>query len=188
MTPRYFIEFTSADDAIAGAKELARLGYTRLEAFTPYVIPELDRAIGLRRPTIPRFVFLAGATGMAVAYAILSWTASVDSPLMVGGRPMNSLPAHIPIMFETTVLFAGVTSFVLALVLSKLPALYHPVFEVDGFERTTIDRYWIGIDESDAAFVPDVGEALEAQGAIGVRRAPSLASSSSSSSSSGHAT
>ncbi len=37
-----------------------------------------------------------------------------------------------------------------------LPRLYHPIFEVDGFERASVDRFWLGVDASDPRFDDEV--------------------------------
>ena len=50
------------------------------------------------------------------------------------------------------VLFAGITAFVCVFAFSRLPRLHHPVFEIDGFESASIDRFWLGIDASDPKF------------------------------------
>jgi hypothetical protein len=38
------------------------------------------------------------------------WTSVVDWPINVGGKPLFSLPAFIPIIFELTILFAALSS------------------------------------------------------------------------------
>ncbi|MFV1958716.1 MAG: DUF3341 domain-containing protein, partial [Planctomycetota bacterium] len=35
------------------------------------------------------------------------WTSATDWPLNIGGKPLDSLPAFIPITFEMAVLFGG---------------------------------------------------------------------------------
>ena len=87
-----------------------------------------------------------------------------------GGRPYNSIPAYIPIAFESGVLAASLAGFVAILALSGLPRLYHPMFEVEGFERASINRFWIGVDASDPRFDDGVDEVLEAAGALRCHR------------------
>src|SRR6185312_17470532 len=72
-----------------------------------------------------------------------------DYPLNVGGRPFNSLPADIPIMFETTVLFAGTASFFAVLLASGMPRLHHPIHEVPGSESITLERFWLAVEDDD---------------------------------------
>ncbi len=68
-----------------------------------------------------------------------------------GGRARGL--AFIPITFEMMVLSAALTGFVVLLVLARLPELWHPVFDVPGFERASIDRFWVGIDARDPALI-----------------------------------
>jgi hypothetical protein len=154
MAEAVVIELDSAEAAVATAERLRALGYGGLEAYSPFPIPELEKILVIPRTKLPWLSLLAGGSGAALAYAILSWTNAFDYRIDVGGRPYNSLPTHIPIMFETTVLLASLTAFGAALVLSGLPRLHHRLFEIEGFERTTIDRFWI--------IVGDVGATGEA--------------------------
>ena len=140
-------EFASPDEILAAATELREMGFMQLEAYTPYPIPELDEKLDIPRTRIPRAVLAASVLGCALAFAIIWFTNASDYPLDVGGRPLDSIPADIPIMFETTVLFGSLTAFLLALVASGLPRLHHPVFEVEGFESASLDRFWLGIDQ-----------------------------------------
>ncbi|HEX7665091.1 MAG TPA: DUF3341 domain-containing protein [Polyangiaceae bacterium] len=149
MSATFFWELSSVDEAIAAAKTLRALGYRSLEAFTPYDVPELDELLGLRTSRVARVAGFAAVTGMTLAYGVL-WYANVhDYPLDVGGRPLNSLPAHVPIMFETTVLFAALSIFLFVLLRSGLPRLHRPLFELDAFRRASDDAVWLGIDPSE---------------------------------------
>jgi len=143
MADAVIVELESAAAAIAVAERLRAMGYDVLDAYTPFPIPELEEALGVRRTRLPWLVLAAGASGAALAIALMWWMNAYDYPLDVGGRPYHSLPTEIPIAFEITVLFAAFTAFGSALVLSGLPRLHHRVFEWPGFERTTIDRLWI---------------------------------------------
>jgi hypothetical protein len=161
-------EFSSADQLLSAADALRALGYTRLAAFTPYALPELEEKLGIRRTRIPRAVLVAAAVGCAFAFGIVWATNAYDYALDVGGRPLNSLPADIPVMFETTVLFGALTAFVLVFVRSGMPRLHVPILEVEGIESASIDRFWIGVEE-----LTSVEEALRARmmalGALAVR-------------------
>ncbi len=140
-------EFSSPETILAAASALRELGFDRLEAYTPYPVPELEEKLGVRRTRIPRAVLVAAASGCALAFLIMWFTNAIDYPLDVGGRPLDSLPADIPIMFETTVLLGSLTAFVSVFLLSGMPRLHHPVFEVEGLESASIDHFWLGIDD-----------------------------------------
>jgi Protein of unknown function (DUF3341) len=141
-----FWRFPSADDAVVAARKLRELGFCGLEAYTPYEVRELEPFLGIRRTRIARVALSGGAVGALFAYGILWYCNAYDFPINVGGRPMNSLPADVPIVFETTVLFSALSIFFTTLVRSGLPRLHRPVFELAGFERASIDEYWVGVD------------------------------------------
>ena len=153
-------EFATAEGILAAAARLSELGYRRMEAWTPYPIAALDPHLGIPRSPIPRLVLAAGATGAVFAFGVQTWMNAYDYPLNVGGRPLHSGPAFIPITFETTVLFAVLTAVVSVFAFAGLPRLHHPLFDVEGFERSTIDRFWLGIDTSDPLYDPTRVEAL----------------------------
>jgi hypothetical protein len=161
-------EFSSPEELLSAADALRELGCKRLAAFTPYAIPELEGKLGVRRTRIPWAVLVAAAFGCALAFGIIWVTNAYDYALDVGGRPLNSLPADIPIMFETTVLFGSFTAFALVFVRSGMPRLHHPLTEVEGIESVSIDRFWIGVEET-----PPVDDAVRtrmlALGAVAVR-------------------
>jgi hypothetical protein len=167
-------EFKSPDDAVAAAVTLRALGYTRLDAFMPYPVPALEEALEVKRSRIPFVAFAAGATGCLLAYLIIWSTNAYDYPLIVGARPLDSLPADIPLMFESTVLIAGIAAFALVFLRSGLPRLHHPVMEIDGFERVSLDRFWLVVDAP--AVDPDIRDRLLALGAVTVRGTESAAS------------
>lgn len=134
------------------ARGLRRLGYERLDAFTPCDVPGLRGALGLRRSPFGWLVFGVGVTGALVGYLIQWWTNARDYPLDVGGRPAHAIPAFIPITFDTAVLFAGAVAFFGFFIAARLPRVTHPVFDVEGFERASIDRYFVGVDYLDPLF------------------------------------
>jgi hypothetical protein len=149
MKPTIFCELDSADAAIVAARVLRDAGFDRMEAYTPCAVPELEQIIA--RPNgihIPRAAFFAGILGASAAFGIIWYCNAYAYPLNVGGRPLDSLPADIPIMFETAVLFAALTTFVLVVLQCGLPRLAHPLFTIEGFDRVSDDRYWIGIEPS----------------------------------------
>jgi hypothetical protein len=145
-------EFSTPEAMVAAARELVAAGLERMEAYTPYPVPAVESVLCLGRSPVARQAFIAGLTGAVFAYALQYYLMAVDYPVLVGGMPPHSGPAFIPITFETTVLFAGVTSFISVFVLSGLPRLWHPVFDVPAFLSASIDGFWLEIDPSDRRF------------------------------------
>lgn len=162
-------EFDSAGSMLLALSELRGRGYQRLDAFTPYPVHGLEQALGLRRSPLPWMVLPFAIGGIVLGYLIQWYCNAYDYPLDVGGRPPHSAPAFIPITFETMVLVTALAGFVLFLALARLPELWSPVFEVPGFERASIDRFWIGIDARDPALVRSLAERdLRSLGALRV--------------------
>jgi Protein of unknown function (DUF3341) len=145
-------EFATPEELTAAVVALRRLGYRRLDTFTPYAVKPALEALELPYSRVTVFALVAGLCGAAGAYALEWWMNAYDYPINVGGRPPHSGPAFIPITFEMAVLFAGVTAFICALAFARLPRPHHPVFEVEGFESASIDRFWLGIDAADPHF------------------------------------
>jgi hypothetical protein len=71
---------------------------------------------------------------------------------LTSGKPIYSLPANLPIIFETTVLFAAIGTLLGLLGLNKLPMLYNPLARSRRFLRGTADRFLIVIEADDPQF------------------------------------
>lgn len=148
----YLVEFDKVDELLIGAKAVRDAGYTRWDAHTPFVIHGLDAAMGVKKTVLPYLVFGAGLTGTVAGIVLQWWTNAVDYPFLISGKPLFSLPANIPVAFETTILFAALTALVAMLALNGLPRLYHPLFTNRAFKRATDDRFFISIEAADPLF------------------------------------
>jgi Alternative complex III, ActD subunit len=146
-------EFKSAQALLDAVLRAKSAGYSTMDAFTPYPVEEISEEIeNHKKSKVPLLVLLGGATGMLSAVALQYWTAAVDYPVNVGGRPPFSWPAFIPVTFELTILFAAFSAVIGMLALNGLPKPYHPVFNVAAFERALQDRYFLLIESSDPQF------------------------------------
>lgn len=145
-------EFETSDQLIAAVDALRAAGYTKLDTFTPYPIHGMEEKLGLSRSWLNWLIFPIGIGGAGFAFFLQWYCNAYSYPINVGGRPPFAIPAFIPITFETGILATGVAAFCLLLWVCRLPALSHPLFEVEGFERATIDRFWIGVSASDPRF------------------------------------
>jgi hypothetical protein len=112
--------FAGEEDLLQAVAAVRERGWPIVEAFTPYPVHGLDRAMGLRRSRLSVACFLSGLTGLALALLFQFWTTAWDWPLNVGGQPWNSLPAFVPVTFEAMVLFAGLGLVLAWLIRSRL--------------------------------------------------------------------
>jgi hypothetical protein len=168
MDSAVMAEFASPDALARAHEHLRAKGYTRICSWTPYPVGALVRR--LPDSVVPWLMLAAGLFGGGLGYLIQWWCNARDYPLNVGGRPLNSIPASIPITFESAVLAASLTGFLAMLAFSGLPRLNHPVFEIEGFDRASIDRFWIGIDTTDPRYDERICDELERLGALRCER------------------
>ena len=148
----YLAEFGSARELTEAVRSFSERGYTRLETYSPVPV---HTGIPRRRSRLPVAVFIAGAIGGVLSYLIQWYANAYAYPLDIGGRPAHAIPAFLIPTFEGTVLAASLAAFIGFFVIARLPQPWHPVFEIEGFERATIDRYWLAVDAADPKCAPD---------------------------------
>jgi hypothetical protein len=148
-------EFASAHALLAAAQRARDDGYRCMDAYTPFPVEGLARALGFRHTTVPFVTLCGGVLGGLVGYSMQYWMAAVDYPINVGGRPLNSWPAFIPVTFEMTVLGAALAAVLGMLALNGLPMPYHPVFHVPRFALASRDRFFLCIQSADPRFDRD---------------------------------
>jgi hypothetical protein len=145
-------EFVEPNALVNAAHTSYEQGYRQMDAYSPFPIEELSEAIGFHGTRLPLIVFLGGLTGCIAGYALQYWCSAISYPINVGGRPLNSWPAFIPITFEMTVLFAALSAVFGMLALNGLPQPYHAVFNVPRFIFATRDRFFLCIEARDPKF------------------------------------
>lgn len=147
--------FGSAARLKQAARELHRAGYRRFDAHSPYPIHGLDAAMGSRFSLVPFLVLGGGVTGCLVGAALQIWVHNFAYPLVISGKPLLSIPAFIPVMFELTILFASFGAVVGMFAINRLPTLYHPLLKSEQFARATNDGFFVSIEARDKNFDPD---------------------------------
>ncbi len=124
--------FTDEHMILKAAEKTRLKGYINFDAITPYPIHGMEEAVGVKRSWLPWVTLIAGATGCLVGLWFTWWTSAVSWPINVGGKPMWSLPAFIPIIFELTILFAALASVkTMIFVALGLPKVDPPVIDLD---------------------------------------------------------
>jgi len=145
-------EYADEDALLEAAKHVRSLGYQRVEAYSPFPIHGLAQALGIRGVRLPRIVLIGGITGCVVALGMQWYSAVIDYPLNVGGRPYASWPSFMPIAFELTILFAGFAAVLGMFALNGLPQPYHPLFNVPEFAKASRAGFFLCVEARDAKF------------------------------------
>jgi hypothetical protein len=169
-TKRYGIlaEFEGPGELVHAVEALRGEHYTAMESYTPYPIEEIEELLP-RRNFLPLIVLLGGLLGAATAWSMETYIAIWDFPINVGGRPLYSWPSFIVILFELTVLFAGIAAFAGMLSLANLPRPYHPLFEVERFKAANKNGFFLCVEAKDPRFHPrETLDAIESLDPVGV--------------------
>ena len=152
MEPKSFgvvADFGAPEALLHAAREMRQRGFAKLDALTPFPIHGMDEALGEKPSRLGFLVVFGGLAGFAAALLLQWWTAAVDYPLAIGGKPPFAFEFSIPITFELTVLFAAFTAVLGMLALNGLPRLYHPVFNYSRIAGATNDRFLLVVEGAD---------------------------------------
>jgi Protein of unknown function (DUF3341) len=132
--------FPHVDTATRAIKELRGKGYGSIATYSPVPLEEFEEALtgyGLPKSPVRLFTLVGALTGTASGFALTIWS-SLKWDLVVGGKPIVSIPPYVVIAFEMTILLGGLCTLLGLLVTSRLPRLgrsphYDPRFTADRF-------------------------------------------------------
>lgn len=148
MSNRNYISVYFDDERplLQAVKKLRESNETIKDVQTPFPIHGLDEALSIKRSRIPVVGFIFGALGAVLAFGFQAWVFTASYPLIIGGKPFFSVPTFVPITFEVTVLFAGLSMVAALLVRSRLkPDIDYETDEA----RITDDRFVIFVNAPD---------------------------------------
>ena len=148
-------EFGDAESILEAAGKAKAEGYTRMDAYTPFAVEDLDDALGMQPTRLGWVVLIMGITGALVGFFMQLYSSASFYPLNIGGKPLNSWPNFIVITFEFTVLFSAFTAGLFMLGRNGLPRPYHSIFNTPGFENATRDKFFLCIEARDPKFDAD---------------------------------
>ncbi|MDZ7288944.1 MAG: DUF3341 domain-containing protein [candidate division KSB1 bacterium] len=150
MSRRLLVSVFGNEHDLLGATKAAReKGYEIVDVYTPYAVHGLDTAMGVRPTRLAYVCFALGLSGAVAKLGFQIWTSAWNWPVNVGGKPLISIPAFVPVTFEVMVLFAGVGTVLAFFLRSKLFPGKKPSVVYD---RVTDDRFVLVLAETDAAF------------------------------------
>lgn len=153
-------QYEGVTDLVEACKTVRDAGFKKWDSYSPFPVHGIDPAMGIKMTRLPWLIFVMGITGTSAGILMQWWMNAVAYPFIISGKPMWSLPANIPVAFETTVLFAALTAIFATLAVMGLPALHHPLFENKAFARATDDKFFIAVEAKDAKYDRNQTEAL----------------------------
>lgn len=162
-------EYENTQDLYVACEQVRDAGYAAWDAYTPFPVHGLEKAMGLKASLVPWIVCVMGFSGAALGFLMQYWMSAVDYPLIIAAKPLNSYPAFVPITFEPGILFGSFGAVFGMLGLNKLPQLYHSLFNSKNFARASDDRFFIAIEARDPRYhTEDTTKFLEETGAVSV--------------------
>ena len=145
---------------VHAAEQVRDAGYSKWNCHTPYPVHGLDQAMGLKESPVPTICLTAGFLGVIAALLMQGWMDAVDYPVRIGGKPMFSWPAFVPITFEMFVLFAAVATMGSILVLGRLGRWHSPLHDSDIMSAVTSSRFALVLDGADPHYTEDSAVSL----------------------------
>ena len=145
-------EFDSPDALVEAARKAREAGYRKMDAYSPFPIEEVNEALHFHERKLPVLVFIGGLVGCVVGFGMQYYAAAVSYPLNIGGRPMNSWPAFVPVTFEMTILIAALVAVFGMLLMNGLPMPYHPLFNNQRFALASSHGFFLCIEAADPKF------------------------------------
>jgi molybdopterin-containing oxidoreductase family membrane subunit len=118
------LTFADKEEFLEGLRRLVRDGVPadRIQVYMPFPLPEVDDILPRKQSQVRFFALFGAASGTAAGFAFTILT-SIEWGIIVGGKPVVSLPPFIIIAFELTILFGALSTFLGFLLLSRVPSL-----------------------------------------------------------------
>ena len=145
-------EFAEPEELVKAGLAIRGMGYTKLDAMTPFPVHGIDEALGIPYSKIGWIVLGGALAGILTAQVLIYYVGVIDYPLIIGGKPLFDFTYSIPPTFELAVLFSAITTFMCTWALSGLPRLYHPSMNYRDAHRASDDRFLLVVEANDPKF------------------------------------
>ena len=145
-------EFAEPEDLVEAGRRIRAMGYTKIDAMSPFPVHGIDEAIGVPYSKIGWIAICGALAGITTAQVLIYYVGKIDYPLIIGGKPLFDFTYSIPPTFELAVLFTAITTFLCTWGLSGLPRLYHPSMNYRSAHRASDDRFLLIVEADDPKF------------------------------------
>ncbi len=124
--------FDHLDTTVAAIENLRAAGIKGITAYAPYPDHHIEQALGYKESPVRIFTLVGGVTGAATGFAFTIFSVQ-DWPMLVGGKPLLSIPAYVVIAFELTILFGALATVIGLFINARVPkfaplVVYDPEF------------------------------------------------------------
>jgi len=171
-------QFDDPDSLLEACDQCRQSGFTKTDAFTPFPVHGIDPALGIKRSILPMIVLCVGISGLFIGLGLQFFANSnafdAVSPFkgygyFIGGKPIFSVPANIPVTFEIIVLSSAFATFLGMWGLNKLPMFSNPLHRISRFKRATNDKFFLMVESADEKFDRSATEAkMNSWGAVAI--------------------
>ncbi|MEH6564328.1 MAG: DUF3341 domain-containing protein [Halopseudomonas sp.] len=168
----HLARFASAEALLSAARGASAAGYAELDAYAPFAVPGLAAALGFRERRIGPMSLIAGLAGAAAACWLQWFSAVLAYPYFVGGKPLASWPAFVPVSFAVGIVCAVLAAVLGMLLGNGLPRPYHAVFNDPDFDSASSAAFFLLVPEQAQTDASSIVALLQRHGAQQVRELP----------------
>jgi mono/diheme cytochrome c family protein len=145
--------YNTPDDLVVGVAAARDLGFTHIDVVSPYPLHGIDTVLDKKPSRLGYVALAAGVIGVTIAKSAQWWMSGVDYPLNVGGKPLFSWPAFIPVTFEIMVLCASIATVIgMIAFVNKLPQYGNSLLGSTFMRDLTSDKFGLVVDAADPKF------------------------------------
>jgi hypothetical protein len=132
--PGLLASFVHVDAAADAIRALRARGHKNLVVYSAAPNHEIEEALDHSVSPVRLFTLIGGLTGCAAGFGMTLWM-SYDWPVVVGGKPIGSIPPYVVIGFELTILLGALSTVAAVALFSVLMGrrgiAYDPKFSDD---------------------------------------------------------
>jgi hypothetical protein len=146
QVPGLLASFVHVDAAAEAIRALRAKGFRNLVVYTAAPNHEIEEALDHSVSPVRLFTLIGGLTGCAAGFGMTLWM-SYDWPVVVGGKPIGSVPPYVVIAFELTILLGALSTVaavaLFSVLMGKRGIAYDPKYSDDQigvFVPTTSDQ------------------------------------------------
>ena len=116
--------FESKEEFVEALHRLTGEGVPKdnIRVIMPFPVDEAHEFLPRKRSQVRFFALIGAGTGTLSGFALTILT-SLDWGIIVGGKPVVSIPPFIIIAFALTILFGSLSTFLGFLLMSRLPSI-----------------------------------------------------------------